>query len=590
MLTIFTGCKKNDLTPEPVVPQPQTNDATLVTASVSGIVLDETNIPIQGAVVTSASATATTNIFGMFNFNNISLSENNGNVTVTKAGFFKGIRSFKTTANNLHQVKIQLMKKVLSGTINAVTGGTITSNGGASIVFPAAAFVTSAGVTYSGSVNVYTRWIDPTAVNLPFIIPGDLRGISTTGSEKVLETYGMIGAELEDVTGNTLKLATGKTATLNSPIPASIIANAPATIPMWHFDEAAARWKEEGTATKNGNTYITQVNHFSFWNYDISANGIILDFTLINASNGNPLIGVTARIKRTNNGSVTYGTTNNVGFVSGYVPKNESLVLEVLSNCNSVIYTQNIGPYLINTGLGNISINIASNIVYTITGVLRNCTSNVVTNGYVEVYLSTGNSAIAVVNNVTGAFTLTVLGTCVGSNLSYSILGTDNTTLQQGNVYTGSLTTTNTNIGSVVACGTSIDQYINLVIDGVPLNFNSPVDTFSTDQLPSNYPGYNFEMDLGAAKSFNLPSQKSVVFSIYNKNNLSNGLLNFFVYEATLNGVEEQSIAFAPVIFTQFGSSFGTYVAGSFSCSIQNANGTGPIKSVTCSFKLKRLN
>jgi hypothetical protein len=459
MILIFAiGCKRTEIpvTPDPLPTNPTgsvVNDAAQVTASVSGIVLDETNAPIASAVVTSGTATTTTNSNGMFIFQNISLSKENGNVTVVKAGYFKGIRSFKTTEGKNHTVRIQLMQRVSSGTVNAAAGGTITSNGGAAIIFPANAFVTSTGAAYTGTVTVYSRWIDPTAANLPFVIPGDLRGVSTTGVENILETYGMVGAELADASGNVLKIATGKTATVSFPIPASLSATAPTSIVLWHFDEATARWKENGTATKTGSTYTAQVDKFSFWNCDVgSTNFINLDYTLINATINTPLVSTSTRIKRAN-GTYGYGYTNNAGFVSGLVPKNEVLVLEVvaISGCNTVAYSQNIGPFAANTSLGNINITIPPSQYISFTGTLVNCSAVPVTNGYVSLYAIGGGGAYAA-TNATGSFSFSILN-CSGTNVTYNYQGTDNTTAQQSAVLTGNASSGTINLGNVNACG-----------------------------------------------------------------------------------------------------------------------------------------
>jgi hypothetical protein len=458
---IFTlGCKRTEIpvTPDPTPTNPiggVVNDAAQVTASVSGIVLDETNAPIANAVVTSGTATTTTNTNGMFIFQNISLSKENGNVTVVKAGYFKGIRSFKTTEGKNHTVKIQLMQRVLSGTVNAAAGGTINSNGGATIIFPANAFVTSTGAAYTGTVSVYSRWIDPTAANLPFVIPGDLRGVSTTGVENILETYGMVGAELADASGNILKIATGKTATVSFPIPASLSATAPASIVLWHFDEASTRWKENGTATKTGSTYTAQVDKFSFWNCDVPSNFINLDYSLINATTNTALIVTSTRIKRVYNGSYGYGITNNTGFVSGAVPKNEALVLEVLSGypCNTVVYSQNIGPFATNTSLGNILINTVTNQTVTFTGTLTNCSGGASTIGYVSLAALNGIAAFGN-TNANGAFSFSVLN-CTGNNLSYNYQGTDVSSLQQSAVLNGIATSNTVNLGNLVACNLS---------------------------------------------------------------------------------------------------------------------------------------
>ena len=456
---LIIGCKRESVLDNPIgpiLPPPTTvtivNDLTQVTASVSGIVLDESNAPISSAVVTSGGATTTTNSNGMFIFQNISLSKENGSVTVVKAGYFKGIRSFKTTTGKNHTVRLQLMQKVLSGTVNATAGGTINSNGGASIIFPAAAFVTGTGAAYTGTVNVYSRWINPTAANLPFIIPGDLRGVGTNGAENILETYGMVGAELEDANGNTLKIATGKKATISFPLPASLQASAPATIQLWHFDDATARWKENGSATKAGSTYTAQVDKFSFWNCDVAnSNFINLDYTLINASTNSSLISTSTRVKRVSNGSYAYGITNNAGFVSGLVPKNEALVLEVVSGCGAVIYSQNVGPFSTNTSLGNINVTLIASQVINFSGTLINCNATPVSNGYVSLYATSGIGAYATTSTI-GAFSFSILN-CTGVSLPYSCIGVDNSTSLRSSILIGSSISGNINLGIISACG-----------------------------------------------------------------------------------------------------------------------------------------
>ncbi len=477
LFLIFTlSCKRESVLDNPIDPVPPTptvvNDLTQVTASVSGIVLDESNVPIANAVVTSGAATTTTNSNGMFIFQNISLSKENGSVTGVKAGYFKGVRSFKTTVGKNHTVRLQLMQKVLSGTVNAPTGGTINSNGGASIIFPVAAFVTSTGAAYSGTVNIYSRWINPTAANLPFIIPGDLRGVGINGAENILETYGMVGAELEDASGNSIKIATGKKATISFPLPASLQASAPATIQLWHFDDATARWKENGTATKTGNTYSALVDKFSFWNVDVgSTNFITLDFTLINVTTNSPLVSISTRIKRVSNGDNGYGTTNNAGFVSGLVPKNEALVLEVASGCNTIIYSQNIGPFNASISLGNINVLLPSSEYITFTGTLLNCNASPISNGYISLFTNNG-SGFYVPTNTLGTFSFSMLN-CSGNSVAYNYQGTDNATLQQSSVLNGLASNGVNNLGNITACGVSQQTFYFLTVAGVTYNANT---------------------------------------------------------------------------------------------------------------------
>ena len=66
------------------------------------------------------------------------------------------------------------------------------------------------------------------------------------------------------------------------PVPSEILNSAPATIPLWHFDEDLGSWVEEGQATLVNGEYVGQVSHFSFWNYDVPSNFIHLSGSIFN--------------------------------------------------------------------------------------------------------------------------------------------------------------------------------------------------------------------------------------------------------------------------------------------------------------------
>lgn len=253
-------------------------------------------------------------------------------------------------------------------------------------------------------------------------------------------------------------------------------AGAPATIQLWHFDEAAARWKENGTATKAGSTYTAQVDKFSFWNCDVAnANFINLDYTLINATTNSPLVSTNTRIKRVSNGSYGNGLTNNTGFVSGLVPKNEALILEVVSSCNTVIYSQNIGPFTVNTSLGSVSLTLPSSQYITFTGTLLNCSAAPVTNGYISFYSTSGGGTFEIIKT-TGVFSFSILN-CSGSNISYNVQGTDNTTLQQSLVLSGNALSGNVNLNNINACGIPVGSVYIVGTTGGPVIWKDGIIT-----------------------------------------------------------------------------------------------------------------
>jgi hypothetical protein len=61
--------------------------------------------------------------------------------------------------------------------------------------------------------------------------------------------------ELETETGATLQLAEGKPAIIKMKVPSSLVAAAPAQIPLWHFSETDGLWREQGLATLNNGWY-----------------------------------------------------------------------------------------------------------------------------------------------------------------------------------------------------------------------------------------------------------------------------------------------------------------------------------------------
>jgi hypothetical protein len=467
--TIFS-CRKKD----PIIePTPVVNDTEMVTASVRGTVVNENNIPIQNATVTIGGLTTTTNIYGIFEFINKPVSKNNTHIKVVYSGYFNGNRSLMSTANGTSQVRIKLLPKTITGTITASAGGTVSLATGATVNFPANAIVDASGSTYSGVVNVAMAYINPTATDLSSIIQGDLRGINTAGSENALETFGMIGVELETTGGQPLKIASGKKATLTNPIPATILSNAPNTIPLWHFDEVKGRWLEEGTATKVGNNYVGDVSHFSFWNLDVGFPLAQLCVTVTNGAN-QPLNNVAVVIKRTGvNASSGGGTTNNLGVVCGAVPKNETLVLQILDLCGNVVYSQNIGPYSSNASV-NIVTSIPPSNHINISGTIVDCSNNPVSNGLAFIITSNGHH-YQVPTNSSGNFLLTILN-CAGTSINYSIFGIDNTNNQQGLASSGIASTGTLNLGNIAACGSNSAEYVNLLIDGVPYNWSKPTN------------------------------------------------------------------------------------------------------------------
>jgi len=260
----------------------------MVTTTIVGEVVDESEKPIEGASVTAHGQSTITDKNGIFFFHNIQAPSDRCFAVVKYNGYFDGVRAEQTRAGEVTRMKLTLGIKE-TAKLNATQGGLI-KIGKASVQFTPNSIVTEVGTPYSGEVTVAYKHLDPDADNFFDLFPGDFEAIRTDNSSTYLTSYGVLQAELTGSSGEKLNLASGKTATLAYPIPASLASNTPSSIPLWYFDEQLGIWKEEGSATKVGNIYVGTVTHFTPWNCDSPA--LRGSLTARIACDGHPIEGI----------------------------------------------------------------------------------------------------------------------------------------------------------------------------------------------------------------------------------------------------------------------------------------------------------
>jgi hypothetical protein len=389
-----------DTTNGPTIPEPE----EVVNASFSGLVIDKFDQAVENALVSFGTDTRLTDENGYFSFANVNIDTRGSLVSVEKEGYFQGAKFVGSKLNKQNFTSIKLIEKVQTGAFQANAGGVVATNDGATIEFAANAIKLENGGLYSGTVNVYATWLDPTADDLTQRMPGDLRAINAADEQQQLTTYGMIGVELEGMGGEPLNIAEGQTATISLPVPSELAASAPATIPLWHFDELTGYWIEEGEARLEGGAYVGTVSHFSFWNCDVPSDFIFIEGTIVDRD-GNPLQNVVVQITQLTDGMSGYDITDEDGAFGGPIPANQELILTVFDNCGVVIFTETIGPFSEDTTLPTFSASVTDELV-TVSGILIDCENNPVTNGYVKIDL--GDSFVTLPTDSEGMISGTI--------------------------------------------------------------------------------------------------------------------------------------------------------------------------------------
>lgn len=539
--------------PDPNIPNGTTS--VPITATLQGNVFDKNGNPAIGATIKVGTRTATTDVRGYFRIVDAPLDQNASVVTAEKSGYFKAYRTFSATSG-VNQVTIKLIEKAVAGTIDAASGGNVTLTNGAKIALPANGVVKAAGGSYSGTIKVYAAYIDPTASDIYETVPGSFIANDKDNKRVTLASFGMLAVELESSAGEKLQLATGSKATLTTPIPASVQSTAPATISLWHVDEQTGIWEEEGTATKTGNNYVGDVSHFSYWNCDIGVP--VVGFTATVVTSEGPVVHVHVRVRPASGNYIGYahGYSDSLGQLSGIIPANMNLVLEVLDDCGNIVYSQNIGPFSSSVDLGTITVPPTSSSMVTVKGKLLNCSNTAVTDGYAIIRLDYYTRYAAVDNN--GEFSVTFLG-CNLSSSFCEILGVDEVTQQQGTTVTVPVTTPITDGGNITACGTSSTQYINYNLDGGNYSITNGdsliafISQGGTIALPEQLVLIGFDIS------------NSIGFTLYVNTSGTPGTYDINMLTVNEHGSNNTLIAPSTVTLTSFAQSVGQFYEGSFS-------------------------
>lgn len=528
ILVLLVSCKSDSFidTENQVNQETNFNFGNSTQRNFHGLVLSTDGSPVSGATVTIGTSTVQTNSKGLFVIKNADVKENFAYVKTTKAGFVNGSRTMVPTSGS-NKINIMMIPATNTSTIASGATATVSLPNGTKVKFDGS-FKDASGNAYSGNVNVAMFHLKPSDQYLNELMPGSLLATNTAGNARIMETFGMLHVQLTGASGQNLQIASGHTAEMTVAIDATQTSVAPATLPLWTFNETTGIWQEEGFVTKVGNNYVGNVSHFSWWNCDAPFNQCILNVHVQNSA-AQPLTNVKIQILRQNQAS-TSATTDGNGNASGIIPAGENLTLKILDACNNVILTNNIGPFANNSTNTLPAITIAQSLsnTVTITGTLKDCSGNNVTNGLAYLsYPSNSNYfasySTAVIN---GSFSFNVLSCAASQQLTF--LGSDFTNLQTTGNINFTATAPTTNLGNLTVC-TATTEFVTSQTDTQPIKyFVTPIYASNNSQSPIGNGGLNVSSQ-NATGSFYLTTQNVSGVGTYTSNfslESSGGVIN----------------------------------------------------------------
>ena len=500
---MLAACHDDDVSggsPNPEEPGIKPDFETKITASVNGFITNENDEPFAGVKVTAGDISVQTDASGYFEIRNTSLTKDISFLTAESEGYFRGIRTWRGNSGQKDFVRVKLLPKTIIGTITAQSGGAVATADGAKLKFPANGVVTADGASYTGTVNVAARWMNPATDDIYMEMPGDLRAINTSENMVGLTTYGMLAVELTSTSGDLLNVAPDKKVEMSMPIPSEFQATAPQDMPLWYFDETKGLWIEEGISKRSGSEYVGEVGHFSFWNCDIQAE--LTDFSgQLNDSEDNPIAGAKINLvaKCIDNSSRTVYTSSS-GRINGYVPANCEIIMYVYGADKSCPVT----VHEFTTGSGKTDIgklNTLAEKEQKISGKISSCNDKPVTDGYI-IYEYDGLER-NFVEVVDGKYKFTII-TCKAGDTELKLTGYNNLDKNKAEATASVPRSASTfEVPDMYTCDTY--SYITMVSSGQSTTitqspFNSGESSYVSGDIYSEGSGGDRMVAIGASK------------------------------------------------------------------------------------------
>lgn len=499
---VIFSCDKDD-SPSNQQEQNQEHDPTAfaqnfgsdISRTFFGSVVDINNNPVENATITIGSSIALTDSNGVFIIEDAPLKERFGYVKAEKAGFIHASRSI-VPSDGANKVRFMMLPEIISGTTTSGTQETISLPNGSKVALEGD-FIKPDGTAYSGSVNVILHHLDSADENMQVQMPGMLYAANSQNQERLLQTFGMLAVELRGDNGEDLNLAEGSTAEITVPLDASLLSDAPTTIPLWYFDEENGYWIEDGQATLVGNTYVGTVSHFSFWSCNLPSEFNLLTLNLFD-ENGNPLSNLFVILTRENSAS-QHGFVNENAYARGAVPSNEILDIRiyVFGFCSdNLMYSGTIGPISTDTTI-DIVIPPNSNInTEKVIGYFNTCDGNPVNHGYVKLF--SNGSYIGIIDE--GNFEINILN-CNSSN-NFILEGIDADNFETTGPIEYTFTNAVTNVGDIQACN-DIEEFVQYFIDETTYVFTTNIDRANLNLNFANpFLDIRVEVEFGCVNSF----------------------------------------------------------------------------------------
>lgn len=230
-------------------------------ATLTGSVVDSDGEPIAGATASLGEAEATTNADGVFTLEIPAGARSV--VRVDAAGYAHGVRPVEPGGADAASVNFTLFPATTTrvdlamGEANVAVMGADGSVG--MLTIPEGSVVErESGMPVDGPVDV----------TIAHVTPDDAEAGKTPlpmeTADGPMVSYGMTEVTITTADGTDCNVAEDETLTLAT----AAEMEDPAEVPLWYWDEARGIWVQEGDASREGDMWVADLPHLTWWNND----------------------------------------------------------------------------------------------------------------------------------------------------------------------------------------------------------------------------------------------------------------------------------------------------------------------------------
>ena len=406
-----------------VTPAGPTLSGDAVEAGFTGRVTAADGTPLPGVTVSAGTASAVTDAEAAYALPRASVVADRASLTFRAEGYVTGSRTLLVREGSDYVADVELLSLRDFALVDGRRGGEVEAAGTpeAAVAFPADAFARADGSGFGGVATVAVHYLDPTDEAFARQMPGDLRSVSDAGDVEALASFGMVSAVIRDDRGAEADLAEGKTATLRIPVADELRGRAPATIPLYYFDETRATWVAEGAAALTGGAYVGEVSHFTFWSASLRQPGIKLCGQLFALRGGDTTAVSRGTVLAQAEGFPrATAPTNDAGQFCGIVPANTAVTLSAFSPCEGYVEVAQVPPTASDVELGAIAYAPTDRVSVTVTGQLTCASGAIAEDAIVRVRVGEEGAFQKTRPEPDGSYAITV-GACGGGKVYVNV-------------------------------------------------------------------------------------------------------------------------------------------------------------------------